>query len=78
MKVQITCKKAVELILKKEEKKLGLFERFRLARHLAICNLCKRFLHQNKLINQSLSTNRDHAITSLTNQEKESIIRKLQ
>lgn len=49
MNTGITCKKAVELISKKEEGKLSAWQRFQLWKHLAVCELCRRFLRQNKL-----------------------------
>ena len=49
MNTHITCKKAVDLISKKEEGTLSTLQRFQLWKHLTLCNLCKRFSQQNKM-----------------------------
>lgn len=53
MKLNITCKQAVDYISKKEERKLSLGQRLGLWRHLLICNLCRLFAKQNKLITKA-------------------------
>lgn len=49
MNTDITCKKAVDLISKKEEGRLSTLQRFKLWKHLTVCSLCKRFSQQNKM-----------------------------
>jgi len=50
----IPCKQATFLISKKEEHMLTLREKFRLYVHLAICEFCRRFLKQTKLISKAV------------------------
>jgi predicted anti-sigma-YlaC factor YlaD len=50
MNKNITCKKAVDYLSKKEEGKLGTVQRFQLWRHLASCSLCRIFSEQNTVI----------------------------
>lgn len=71
MNIGITCKKAVDYISKKEEGKLSLWQRIQLARHLAICSLCKRFAYQNKMI-AGMFSNRDHT-NHLSEEDKKKI-----
>jgi predicted anti-sigma-YlaC factor YlaD len=73
MNSKITCKKAVDLISKKEEGKLSTFQRFRLWRHLAECSLCRRFSAQNKLIAKAF-TLQQGGEARLTQQQKEEIV----
>lgn len=72
----ITCKEAVEFILKKEERKLTFLQRISLWRHLAICSLCRIFSVQNNLINQAMKQRQNKKLT-LSDQDKESIIRNI-
>jgi predicted anti-sigma-YlaC factor YlaD len=73
MSNKITCKKAVDLISKKEEGKLSVSQRFRLWKHLAECSLCRRFAGQNKLIAKAFKLQKGEE-TRLTEKEKEQII----
>ena len=70
----ISCKEAVEFILKKEEGKLSFIQRMRLRRHLMICSLCRIFSLQNNLINKAFKQ-RQQKQMMLSDQEKEKIIR---
>ena len=72
MNIGITCRKAVDYISKKEEGKLSLWQRIQLARHLAVCSLCKRFAHQNSIMVAMFKSN-VHS-THLTEEEKARII----
>jgi predicted anti-sigma-YlaC factor YlaD len=72
MNTKITCKKAVDLISKKEEGRLSAFQRFQLWRHLAECSLCRRFSAQNKLIAKAF--NLRQAPVKLTEKQKDEII----
>lgn len=69
----ISCKEAVQLILKKEESKITLVDRIRLWRHLAICSLCRVFSSQNQLLNRGMKqlTQKHYA---LTDEDKDKII----
>lgn len=69
----ISCKQAVEFILRKEEGTLTFMQRIHLWRHLAICSLCKLFLSQNKVINTELKRHREKQFI-LSDKEKERII----
>ena len=68
----ITCKKAVDLISKKEEGKLSALQRFHLWRHLAECSLCRRFSAQNKLIAKAFTLPHREA-DKLTQKQKDEI-----
>lgn len=70
----ISCKEAVEYILKKEEQKLSLLQRMELWRHMAICSLCRIFAAQNRDINQAIKQRKSNA-SALSTQDKEKIIR---
>lgn len=69
----ISCKEAVNYILRKEERKLSFLQKLSLWRHLAICSLCRIFALQNDLINQAMKR-RQEKVQPLTNEEKEEII----
>jgi hypothetical protein len=70
----ITCKEAVEFILRKEERKLSIIQRIKLWRHLTICSLCRIFSLQNKVMNEAMKHRRDKQVI-LSAEEKEKIIR---
>ena len=72
----ITCKEATLSIVKKEEGKINLYDRFRLFIHLVICQFCKLFEKQNKLLSKSLFE--QESKESLTDEEKAEIEKKLQ
>ena len=69
----ISCKEAVQFIIKKEEGKISLLERISLWRHLAICSLCRIFSRQNAMINTTLKERKKKQY-SLTPAEKDEII----
>ena len=77
MNRHITCKQAVNYILKKEERKLSAVQRFRLWRHIAGCSLCRIFSIQNKLLTKAYQLQEDE-ITTLSQKEKEKIIEAVQ
>lgn len=68
MKNDITCKKAVDLISKKEEGRLSAWQRFQLWKHLTVCSLCRNFLKQNKLFG-SVQGNTFHKLSESDKQE---------
>ena len=74
MKATITCKKAVDLISKKEEGKLSAAQRVQLWRHLSDCSLCRTFSEQNKLMIKAWRQQLQHAPTHLSMTEKEMMI----
>lgn len=69
----ISCKEAVDYILKKEERKLSLLQRLSLWRHLAICSLCRIFSLQNDVVNEVMKQ-RQRTVVPLSEEEKEKII----
>jgi len=69
----ITCKQAVDFIIRKEEEKLSFGQRISLWRHLAICSLCRIFSSQNTLINAAMKKRNDQVLP-LSDNEKEKII----
>ena len=71
MHIGITCKQAVDYISKKEEGKISLWQRIQLARHLAVCSLCRRFASQDKVIAEMFR--RDDQISRLTEDDKKKI-----
>ncbi|MEJ1238070.1 hypothetical protein WBG78_08075 [Chryseolinea sp. T2] len=73
---RISCKEAVELILKKEEGRITFFQRISLSRHLLICSLCRIFSLQNSHINSAMSRKGADQLT-LSAEDKEKIIRKV-
>jgi hypothetical protein len=70
----ISCKEAVNFILKKEEGKLSFGQQLSLWRHLAICSLCRIFSIQNQKINEALKERKEKRF-KLTDEEKDHIIR---
>lgn len=52
-KTVYNCKQATMLALKKEEKRISVFERILLACHLLYCDPCKRFIKQSEIINEA-------------------------
>lgn len=70
----ISCKEAVEYILKKEEGKLSFAQRIKLWRHLTICSLCRIFSLQSTLINQAIESRKVSQL-KLSQIEKEKIIK---
>jgi len=58
----ISCKKATELITKREDRSLTQPERFQLQLHLGVCSLCRNYLKQTVMIIK--------AIKKLTGSEK--------
>lgn len=75
-RIMITCKEATLSIVKKEEGKINLYDRFRLFVHLVICQFCKLFEKQSKLLSKSLFE--QESKESLTDEEKAEIEKKLQ
>jgi hypothetical protein len=51
--MSISCKKATELVSKREEGNITLKERYQLLKHISACYLCKFFATQNKQITKS-------------------------
>lgn len=52
--LMINCKEATELAVKKSQQKLSFIDWIRLQIHLFVCKYCRRFVVQNKLIDQAV------------------------
>lgn len=74
----ITCKQATKFISQKEEGKLSLRQRWQLWMHLGVCEICRIFQKQNKIIIKSTSHIHEYIDVSLSTAEKESIISALE
>jgi len=78
MSLQITCKKATEYIILREEGKISIKNRLQLWLHFGICGLCKLFSQQSKFISKNAGHLHEHVEESLTEADKEKIIAGLQ
>ena len=52
--LMISCQKAGELIEKKIDKQISLVERFELFFHTSVCNACRTYEKQSKLIQKAI------------------------
>ncbi len=52
--VILSCEKATELVIKKEENKISFIDNIRLWMHLQMCKFCKEFEGQNGFINLNM------------------------
>jgi len=66
----INCKEATLLIEKKQERQISVLDRIKLFLHLLICELCRRFQKQSKLISDSASHIETHHTLSKEQEEK--------
>jgi hypothetical protein len=74
----ISCKEATNYISRKEEGKLSIRQRWQLWQHLIVCTFCRLFYQQNKTIVKNIPHLEEHSHTSLTSQQKESLIKALE
>lgn len=72
--MSITCKQASEYILKQEENKLTLSQRWAMWRHLVICKACKLFYKQNKTISNVLSNSPKRKELTLKPEDKKAML----
>lgn len=72
--MSITCRKAAEFIVKKEEGKITLWQRWLLWRHTAACSLCKLFSQQDKVISASLKQAAKHRHSILEDADKDAMV----
>jgi hypothetical protein len=70
----ISCKEAVNFMLRKEEGKLSFWDRMCLWQHLVICSLCRIFLKQNDLMSNNVKGSKETKY-HLSEDEKQRIIR---
>jgi hypothetical protein len=68
--LMINCKEATLLIEKKQEKQISVLDRIKLLLHLMICELCRRFQKQSKLISDSASHIETHHTLTKEQEEK--------
>ncbi len=73
----ISCKEATDFITKKEESKLSLRQRFQLWKHLAVCNFCRLFAKQNKILTKNTPHLHTYIEDSLSATEKHSMVEAL-
>lgn len=78
MKWQITCKQATEFVIKRQEGKLSLKNRYLLWVHMGICSFCKLFKIQADFIAKNSRHMHEHIDEVLTTEEKEKMIANLQ
>lgn len=55
IKMMLSCEKATELIEKKHHKNLSFNEQFQLKLHTSMCNACKSYEKQSKVIESALN-----------------------
>lgn len=73
--MNITCKHATEYMVRKEEGKITLLQRYQLWKHLAVCRVCKLFDRQNKVVSISLKNASPIHSPSLDSMDREIMIR---
>jgi len=74
-KINIGCKKATYLLSKKEQNSIRLLDRIVLLIHLAICDVCRRFDRQMKLI--ILNSKNSEKVDNLSEDRKLRIIKQI-
>ncbi|HKC69055.1 MAG TPA: hypothetical protein VKG26_12545 [Bacteroidia bacterium] len=55
--LNLCCKQATYLLLKKEEKPLSFKEEYALKFHMSICKLCRAFKIQSEIMNNAINKN---------------------
>jgi hypothetical protein len=78
MNLQITCKKATEYIIQREEGKLSFKKHVQLWLHFGICGLCKLFSKQSKYISRNAPHLHEHIKDALSQTDKSAIITELE
>lgn len=81
-KIMLSCKKATELVERKQDSKLSFKEGFQLKLHLLVCKTCSEYEKQSKLINKALDkflqhTDENEKVLIKNDPLKEKIISKL-
>ena len=56
-RLMLSCKQAGVLIEKEQEIGLGFWEKFRLKRHLLLCDLCTAYKEQSRMLSKLLRIN---------------------
>ena len=60
IKLKITCREAIDITLKAEDRRMPLAERLSLRLHHRICGNCRRFYRQVELMRQASARWRKH------------------
>jgi len=68
--LNLSCKKATELVEQQEFVKLGFVENIKLKLHLSICNACKKYHEQSKTIDTFFKNNNAQSIEDKTQEEQ--------
>lgn len=81
--LMLSCRKATELVEKKLDNKLSILEKVQLYMHTRMCNACRHYEQQSKLIDEALKRHANGSskeipkVKPLSNEMKEKIIRDL-
>lgn len=76
-KIMITCKEATMLSVQKAEIKLSLQDRFKLFIHLLVCQYCRLFDKQSKMIDKLISNwKTDKKLSDIDKNHLQNIIEK--
>lgn len=75
--MNISCRKAAELMCKKEEGSLTFWQRFQLSYHLLICGVCRRFQQQDHWLRNNIHKVDEHCKGCLSEAEKKQILETL-
>ena len=78
MKLMITCGEATDFNSKKEEGKLCFRQKIQLAIHLYLCELCRFFSKQNKVITRGVGKIHEHIDARLSEGQKNELIEVLE
>ena len=65
----LSCKEAGLLIEKDQEGQLGVIGKWRLKRHLLICDLCKTYQKQSAALNRLLQKEVDNSLGKLNKED---------
>jgi hypothetical protein len=55
MSLRLRCREATKLLLERENRALGAWERLKLRAHLTVCDACTRFDRQVKLMQGAMA-----------------------
>ncbi len=51
--IMLSCEDTTFLVVKKDQEKLGMWDRMRIFMHLSMCKYCSLFAKQNKFIDEN-------------------------
>jgi hypothetical protein len=75
--LNISCRKAAELMCKKEEGAISFWQNFQLSYHLLICSFCRLFHQQDQWLKKNLPKVDNHCQGCLSETEKQNILNRL-